>query len=79
MCSVDIQYMGAEDLPVERRREEDRVSECMVQCATSAVVHTQRMSLSKEDEYVGPRGSMSRISSASMPAAVHEVSECYMQ
>ena len=78
MCSVDIQYMGAEDLPVERR-EEDRVSECMVQCATSAVVHTQRMSLSKEDEYVGPRGSMSRISSASMPAAVHEVSECYMQ
>lgn len=30
------------------------MSECMVQCATSAVVHTQRMSLSKEDEYVGP-------------------------
>ena len=55
------------------------MSECMVQCATSAVVHTQRMSLSKEDEYVGPRGSMSRISSASMPAALHEVSECYMQ
>ena len=51
----------------------------MVQCATSAVVHTQRMSLSKEDEYVGPRGAMCRRSSASMAAALHEVSECYMQ